>query len=701
MWNLTERGYDYSKLDSNVRETGWPDHHAPPLVLLFCILLSIEDWLEADARNVVVLHCLVRTPLLAAPPPPPHPPVCDKQAGKGRTGLVVACQLFYAAQCPSMSAALRLFAERRSKTAKGVRQLSQLRYAYYVERALTAPVQLRERRLRLVAITMRTAPAFEQYYTPSSASYVLGCSPLVEVYRYFPPMSPENASGVVSDAAHHPPLGGAREHGSGGTKVLGHAFRLVYTDCQLGYRPKRQFTLFDDAITLPLDTVVQGDFLIKVLHHKERAMFNNRVEMFHCQINTMFVDEVDPHSHRLILTMPKADLNEAQNDSKFANSFRITLEFEDLDAPAAVPPAAVPPAAAPERRPSPLTAEAEATTVAAVAAVAVAASATAALAANAAAATQEPLQHPLQVLPGAEDSPPPPPTPARVRPKRGDVVSRPTVAYSEMPLDQILALMRQRFRERQRERAAAKAAALGVDDAMEVAAPSPLRQQSADASSTARRRHGDASAAPPLMPLVPLKMPAQSANVTRPTIVIDVDDPSPATDDAVLLALNRSLSSDPILRSLQVSNDQTTTLALDLASGRGGLSISHDGSFDSRAAAANTLKRSSDESVNLRRSRNRAQHSIGPEPAVCELCAEAPAVAKLLLADGNGVLACQSCSESRLVSRAAADANSSGANNNGVETGSDANAPITPTTIPTTASNVSRAMSFVDLGHLQ
>jgi hypothetical protein len=606
-----------------------------------------------------------------------------------------------------MSAALRLFAERRSKTAKGVRQLSQLRYAYYVERALTAPVQLRERRLRLVAITMRTAPAFEQYYTPSSASYVLGCSPLVEVYRYFPPMSPENASGVVSDAAHHPPPGGAREHSSGGTKALGHAFRLVYTDCQLGYRPKRQFTLFDDAITLPLDTVVQGDFLIKVLHHKERAMFNNRVEMFHCQINTMFVDEVDPHSHRLILTMPKADLNEAQNDSKFANSFRITLEFEDLDAPAVVPPAA-----APERRPSPLTAEAEATTVAAVAAVAVAASATTALAANAAAAvaaaaaagaaTQEPLEHPLQVLPGAEGSPPAPtaPTPARVRPKRGDVVSRPTAAYSEMPLDQILALMRQRFRERQRERAAAKAAALGVDDAMEVAAPSPLRQQSADASSTARRRHGDASAAPPLMPLVPLTKPAQPANVTRPTIVIDVDAvPSPAPDDAVLLSLNRSLSSDPILRSLQVSNDQTTTLALDLASGRGGLSISHDGSFDSRAAAANTLKRSSDESVNLRRSRNRAQHSIGPEPAVCELCAEAPAVAKLLLADGNGVLACQSCSESRLVSRATADANSSDAN--GAETGSDANAPITPTTVPTTASNVSRAMSFVDLGHLQ
>jgi hypothetical protein len=57
VWNLTERPYDYAKLDRMVHETGWPDHHAPPLLLLFQIVLSIEAWLEADARNVVCIHC--------------------------------------------------------------------------------------------------------------------------------------------------------------------------------------------------------------------------------------------------------------------------------------------------------------------------------------------------------------------------------------------------------------------------------------------------------------------------------------------------------------------------------------------------------------------------------------------------------------------------------------------------------------------
>ena len=89
-------------------------------------------------------------------------------AGKGRTGLVIACLLYYLGKCSTMDAALRCFAERRSKAAKGVRQLAQLRYASYFERALSAPIQPQSRRLRLVALTMRGAPAFEQYYSQAS-----------------------------------------------------------------------------------------------------------------------------------------------------------------------------------------------------------------------------------------------------------------------------------------------------------------------------------------------------------------------------------------------------------------------------------------------------------------------------------------------------------------------------------------------------
>lgn len=230
-------------------------------------MLSIETWLAADSGNVVVTHCL---------------------AGKGRTGLVIACQLFYHAQCSSIRAALQLFAEQRSQRGKGVRQLGQLRYAAYVETALRAPRLLPRRRLRLRKLTLRHSPAFEQYYSNASATYVLGCAPLVEVYKYCAP----------SPALDKP--------------KLGHYFKLIYTDCMSGQRPRRNFTILDDAIELPLDVVLDGDVLIKVFHSKERAMFNaGRVEMFHFQFHTMFVDATTNE-----LTLGKAELNEAQNNSK-------------------------------------------------------------------------------------------------------------------------------------------------------------------------------------------------------------------------------------------------------------------------------------------------------------------------------------------------------------------------------------------------
>eukprot|EP01108_Squamamoeba_japonica_P008081 TRINITY_DN7046_c0_g2_i1.p1 TRINITY_DN7046_c0_g2~~TRINITY_DN7046_c0_g2_i1.p1 ORF type:complete len:148 (+),score=90.87 TRINITY_DN7046_c0_g2_i1:203-646(+) len=145
-----------------------------------------------------------------------------------------------------MSAALRLFAERRSQKGKGVRQLSQLRYAYYVERLLTSSSQLRPRRLRLKSLTMRGAPSFEQYYSASSGTYVLGCQPLVEVYRYFPPTP------TVADASELVD-GRGGESSKGDKEKLGHTLRLVYSDTLSGTKPRRQFTLLDDCITLPLD----------------------------------------------------------------------------------------------------------------------------------------------------------------------------------------------------------------------------------------------------------------------------------------------------------------------------------------------------------------------------------------------------------------------------------------------------------------
>ncbi|KAA0151142.1 hypothetical protein FNF27_05622 [Cafeteria roenbergensis] len=70
--NLSERPYDESEFDHRVMNVGFPDHHPPPWELLWTITISLDRWLRADPANVVVVHC---------------------QAGKGRTGTVIAAAL--------------------------------------------------------------------------------------------------------------------------------------------------------------------------------------------------------------------------------------------------------------------------------------------------------------------------------------------------------------------------------------------------------------------------------------------------------------------------------------------------------------------------------------------------------------------------------------------------------------------------------
>lgn len=65
--NLSERRYDYGKFDNRVFDFGFPDHHSPPLELLFRIISSIHEFLSESESNVAVVHCT---------------------GGKGRTGNI-------------------------------------------------------------------------------------------------------------------------------------------------------------------------------------------------------------------------------------------------------------------------------------------------------------------------------------------------------------------------------------------------------------------------------------------------------------------------------------------------------------------------------------------------------------------------------------------------------------------------------------
>merc|ERR1712023_139167 len=101
IWNLSERSYDYSKFRHNMMEYGFPDHHSPPLDMLFNIVHTMHNWLRACRSNVAVVHCV---------------------GGKGRTGTVIACYLTYTGVFTDPLLALDHFAQKRSKIENGVKQ---------------------------------------------------------------------------------------------------------------------------------------------------------------------------------------------------------------------------------------------------------------------------------------------------------------------------------------------------------------------------------------------------------------------------------------------------------------------------------------------------------------------------------------------------------------------------------------------------
>jgi len=202
VYNLTENQYDTAKFEGRVHWMGWMDHNAPPIQLLYEIMLSMDDWLKADPLNIAVIHC---------------------KAGKGRTGTVIASYLVYSGQTDTAQEALQMFAKQRFSTATslGVEIPSQARAVYYMQMLLKGVVQVDRvftpRRLRLKRVLMHPVPQFGV----SSK----GCHPVVEIFQ------DAQRPGI-------PPL-----------------FTTTYTD---------KFTANDLYMLIDFDLEIAGDILIKV-----------------------------------------------------------------------------------------------------------------------------------------------------------------------------------------------------------------------------------------------------------------------------------------------------------------------------------------------------------------------------------------------------------------------------------------------------
>lgn len=115
VYNLcSERTYDSAgRFGGRYRRYPFDDHNAPKDVAIISdFVRDAAAFLKKDPQNVVSVHC---------------------KAGKGRTGLMVAC-LLMVVSAPSLrhpNAALKFFAEARTNDCEGVTIPSQVRYVYY------------------------------------------------------------------------------------------------------------------------------------------------------------------------------------------------------------------------------------------------------------------------------------------------------------------------------------------------------------------------------------------------------------------------------------------------------------------------------------------------------------------------------------------------------------------------------------------
>lgn len=112
VYNLSNRGYNFSKFNADVKSYRWEDHHSPNIDLLFEICHDMYNYLIQNPERVIVVHC---------------------NAGKGRTGTSIGCFLLYSGLMKSAEDAIRYYGRKRFTCGMGITQPSQVRYVKYFE----------------------------------------------------------------------------------------------------------------------------------------------------------------------------------------------------------------------------------------------------------------------------------------------------------------------------------------------------------------------------------------------------------------------------------------------------------------------------------------------------------------------------------------------------------------------------------------
>lgn len=147
----------------------FPGHPAPPLGLLFKICTSIESWLDADDKNVAVVHCLT---------------------GKGRTASILACLLTWSGRFGSAVEALQYIAKTKQLPITALTIPSQRRYIQYFSNMMDG-VKPNPQPLLLRRIIIGPVPKFGAKSGGGGALFGagadvvddIGCRPYIQLFK--------------------------------------------------------------------------------------------------------------------------------------------------------------------------------------------------------------------------------------------------------------------------------------------------------------------------------------------------------------------------------------------------------------------------------------------------------------------------------------------------------------------------------------
>jgi len=275
VWNLSEVEYDISVLNDQVLTFTFPGSPSPPLGLLLKLLVSMENWMKADDRNVAVVHCLT---------------------GKGRTSTVLAAFLCWMGEAgfSDTNQALAYIAKCKQMRPNDLTIPSQRRYVSYFKNMLDG-VRPSQPPLLLKRIIMSEAPKFAkgpqrenvEATEDADETKLMGCAPYLQIFK---------------------------------------AGKLIFTTAATLHVQQDEEELpfvqvMDGTVPFNIEQVIQGDVLIRCRH---LTFDKQRVSMFRAAFHTGYVP---PN----VLRLTKSQLDGACKDKRYPNDFFLDLIFEKVD----------------------------------------------------------------------------------------------------------------------------------------------------------------------------------------------------------------------------------------------------------------------------------------------------------------------------------------------------------------------------------